>query len=219
MDFLAQLQVEPLVSNLLKTGGSSGIGLATAHLLSSRGAGVHILDRDAPPAGTVQDSPNSSEHGTRAYHPCELTSWSSLLDTFTTIGHVDIVVANAGVSQETDYFADTFTAAGTLAEPTYSVIDVNLKATLNVVKLALRAFRRQWAGQTAVEGGGSLVLTSSATAYSPELSLPVYSASKLAVRGKRHPALPYFIFQSTGTEVAAFTSAFLLTNYTTYVSE
>jgi NAD(P)-dependent dehydrogenase (short-subunit alcohol dehydrogenase family) len=91
------------------------------------------------------------------------------------------------VSQESDYFADTFTAAGTLAEPAYGVIDVNFKATVNVIKLALRAFRMQWGtGRMDSDGGGgggggSLVLTSSATAYAPEASLPVYSASKLAV--------------------------------------
>ncbi|KAL8692052.1 MAG: hypothetical protein Q9218_002838 [Villophora microphyllina] len=180
----------PLLSGkvAIVTGGSSGIGLATAHLLSSRGATVHILDRDEPPTGTVE---KSSKVGTLAFHHCELTSWSLLLNIFTNIGHVDIVIANAGVSEECNYFADEFTKAGGLAEPRYGVIDVNLKATLNVVKLALRAFRMQWSGRR--DGGGSLVLTSSATAYSPELSLPVYSATKLAqigiVRALR-PQLP-----------------------------
>ena len=102
---------------------------------------------------------------------------------------MDIVVANAGVSQEGDYFADTFTENGELAEPKYGVLDVNVKATLNVVKHALRAFRLQFGGKgkpgsdfnREEESGGSLVLTSSATAYSPEWSLPVYSAGKMAV--------------------------------------
>ena len=102
---------------------------------------------------------------------------------------MDIVVANAGVSQEGDYFADTFTEDGDLAEPKYAVFDVNVKATLNVVKLALRAFRVQFGERGVLNGevdgeeglGGSLVLTSSATAYSPEWSLPVYSAGKMAV--------------------------------------
>jgi NAD(P)-dependent dehydrogenase (short-subunit alcohol dehydrogenase family) len=173
------------------TGGSSGIGLATTQLLCSLGATVHILDRSPPPAEIIHQPPSTSPGprggGSIAYHPCELTSWSTLLAVFNAIGHVDIVVANAGVSQESDYFADTFTAAGTLAEPAYGVIDVNFKATVNVIKLALRAFRMQWGtGRMDSDGGGgggggSLVLTSSATAYAPEASLPVYSASKLAV--------------------------------------
>ncbi|KAL8737128.1 MAG: hypothetical protein Q9181_001999 [Wetmoreana brouardii] len=137
-------RVESLIPEI---GGSSGIGLATAHLLSSRGATVHILDRDEPSIKTLENYPKSSKNGTLTFHSCELTSWSLLLDIFTEIGHVDIVVANAGVSEECDYFADEFTGTGDLAEPAYSVIDVSLKATLNVVKLALRAFRMQWAGR------------------------------------------------------------------------
>ena len=164
------------------TGGSSGIRLATAQLLSSRGATVHILDRDAPRYETDQHNsfkPTKNEGLT--YHTCELTSWSLLLDAFTAIGQVDIVVAKTSVSQECDYFVDTFTETGKLAEPAYGVIQVNFKATLNVVKLALRVFCTQWAGRIDMDGG-SLVITTSATAYSPELSLPVYSISKLVVR-------------------------------------
>lgn len=136
---------------------------------------MHNLDRNPPPT----DSERKPRHGTITYHQCNITSWPSLLGIFTKIGHLDIVIANAGVSQECDYFADTFSADGELKEPAYDVLDVNLRAMLNVVKLTLRAFRSQWGGRQ--DGGGSLVLTSSATAYAPELSLPVYSASKLAV--------------------------------------
>lgn len=60
-------------------------------------------------------------------------------------------------------------------EPTYPVLEVNLKAVLNFVKLAWSKMRKQGTG-------GSIVLTTSATAYAPEQSLPVYAAGKLAVR-------------------------------------
>ena len=82
--------------------------------------------------------------------------------------------ANAGVSEETDYFQDTHDKDGLLQESRYGVIDVNYRAVLNVIKLSLSAMRRQGTG-------GSIVLTTSATAYAPEQSLPVYSATKLAV--------------------------------------
>ncbi|MCJ1249458.1 Short-chain dehydrogenase/reductase prx4 [Trapelia coarctata] len=87
-----------------------------------------------------------------------------------------MVFANAGVSEEMDYFEDTFDESGQLQEPRYAVVEVNLRAVLNVIKLSLRAMRKQTTG-------GSIVLTASATAYVPEQSLPVYSALKLALVG------------------------------------
>lgn len=116
----------------------------------------------------------STTKGSIAYTACNVADWASLRSAFHNIGHVDIAVANAGVSQECDYFADTFDDEGQLEEPGYNVLTVNYRAVLNFSKLALSAFRRQGPG-------GSLILVSSATAYSPEQSLPVYSATKLAV--------------------------------------
>lgn len=85
-----------------------------------------------------------------------------------------MVFANAGVSEETDYFADTFDDNGALEEPEYGVLGVNLRAVLNVIKLGWNRMRRD-------NVAGSIVVTTSATAYAPEQSLPVYSAAKLAV--------------------------------------
>ena len=79
-------------------------------------------------------------------------------------------------SAKSDYLVDGFTSEGALEEPKYQVLDVNLRAVLNFAKLSLSKFKRQ-------EPGSRLVLTSSATAYIPEQSLPVYSATKLALLG------------------------------------
>lgn len=147
-------------------GGCSGIGFAAAQILARKGATVHVLDLNPPPAG--------EEHDLIKYHFCDVANWISLRNIFTEVGHVDIAVANAGVSQECDYFADTFDAEGNLEEPKYNVVRVNYIAVLNFVKLALSAFRKQ-------KPGSSLVLTASATGYSPEQSLPVYSATKTGV--------------------------------------
>lgn len=92
------------------------------------------------------------------------------------MGKVDIAVANAGISEVENYFDDSFDEQGHLLEPSRAVIDVNLVGTLNFCKWAISYMRRQGTG-------GSVVIVSSATAYSPEHSLPVYSACKLAVRG------------------------------------
>lgn len=87
---------------------------------------------------------------------------------------VDILVTNAGISEEVNYFQDILDSEGKLVEPKYDVIEVNLRGTLNVIKVGLSLMRRN-------KVAGSIVITSSATAYSPEHSLPVYSATKLGV--------------------------------------
>lgn len=168
-------------------GGSSGIGLAAARIFASKGAQVHVLDVTpidlefdifANHGQTVDDDandlpalPSGSE---LTFHLCDVTDWVQLRDTFLAIGRVDIVVANAGVSQDPGYFEDITDASGLLTEPAHRVVDVNIRSVLNLTKLALRQFAKQ-------PPGGGIVITASATAYAPEQSLPVYSATKHAV--------------------------------------
>jgi NAD(P)-dependent dehydrogenase (short-subunit alcohol dehydrogenase family) len=92
------------------------------------------------------------------FHQCDVTSWKQLVSVFKKIPHVDIAVANAGVSEEVDYFADVLNEAGELVEPQYAVLEVNVRSTINFIKLALSKFAKQGRGR-------SLVITTSATAY------------------------------------------------------
>lgn len=168
-------------------GGASGIGLAAARIFASKGAKVHVLDRvpidwsfdifmipGQVDDGTREEKLGSVPHDAIEFHECDVTSWKQLTSVFKKIPHVDIAVANAGVSEEVNYFEDVFDEAGELLEPQYSVLEVNVRSTINFIKLALSKFSKQGPG-------GSLVITTSATAYSPEQSLPIYSATKLAV--------------------------------------
>ncbi|KAI4217472.1 MAG: hypothetical protein LQ351_000067 [Letrouitia transgressa] len=152
---------------VIVTGGANGIGFAAVEIFASRGATVYILDLSPP------DSPLPPR---THFLETNIASWPALLAAFKRAGHVDICVANAGVSEETNYFKDTFDANGDLEEPKYRVMDVNYRAVVNFVKIALSTLRRQG-------GGGSIVITTSATAYAPEHSLPVYSMGKLGLVG------------------------------------
>ncbi|KAL4904875.1 hypothetical protein BDW74DRAFT_178447 [Aspergillus multicolor] len=134
----------------LITGGSSGIGHAAALILLSKGATVHILDTNPPP----EPKPDKLN-----FHSCNITSRSSLLSIFTSIGAVDYVFANAGVSESTNYFVDTFDSNGGRKS----------RATMSLMSTYVAE--------------GSIVVTSSATAYAPEQSLPVYAAGKSALIG------------------------------------
>ena len=156
----------------LSIGAASGIGLATAELLASHGATVHSLDVSDP----RDTATNKADISKIQHRRCDVTSWSDMLAAFNDIGTVHFAIANAGVSQECDYFLDTYTPSGELEEPAYQVLQVNLRAVLNFVKISLSRFKKQGPG-------GRLVLISSATAYSPEQSLPVYSAGKMALIG------------------------------------
>ncbi|KAB8209384.1 insect type alcohol dehydrogenase ADH-like classical c SDR [Aspergillus parasiticus SU-1] len=177
------------------TGASSGIGQAAATIFAQKGASVLNLDVN-PPEGRP--------HERVEYRQCDVSDWDSLRSAFQNAGDIDIAVSNAGVSEETDYFADTFDpATGELLEPQYRVLDVNLRAVLNFAKLAISHFRRR-------KHAGSIVITSSATAYAPEQSLPVYSASKLAliglVRSLRSALLPENITVNAIAPAATITS-------------
>jgi len=103
-------------------------------------------------------------------------SWTDLSAAFKKAGKVDIAVANAGISENKNTFVDEFDEDGDLKEPTgsWTLVDVNLKGVISFTKLAMSYMKRQGTG-------GSIVITSSATAYAPEHSLPVYSACKLGV--------------------------------------
>lgn len=116
---------------------------------------------------------------------CNTTSWSDLKKAFQQAGHVDIAIANAGVSEEQAYFEDEFDDAGELVEPKFNVLDVNFRGVVLFFKLAVSYMRRQ-------KSGGSIVVTASATAYAPEQNLPVYSATKLGVMhlSPSSPSLP-----------------------------
>jgi len=141
------------------TGGASGIGLATARLLSSRGAAVAVLDLDsetvAPPL---------------AGFACDVTHDDSVRAAIAAVvaryGRLDVLVNNAGIG-----------AAGTVAdnpdEEWLRVLNLNVVGVARVTRAALPHLRRS--PSAAVVNTCSIA----ATAGLPQRAL--YSASKGAV--------------------------------------
>lgn len=167
------------------TGGASGIGLAAVRILAAKGAEVFVLDLTEPDINTIP-SPSEGEPvlpEKARFIQCDVTSWADLRKAFDKTvyeaGRIDIAISNAGVSEEHDYFTDQFDESGNLLEPEFEVIDVNFRAVVSFVKLAVSQMRKQ--RKAGDKKTGRIVVTSSATAYAPEHNLPVYSASKLAV--------------------------------------
>ncbi|MFI1964965.1 SDR family NAD(P)-dependent oxidoreductase [Streptomyces pathocidini] len=141
------------------TGGGSGIGLATARLLSARGARVAVLDLNP---GAV-DKPLLG-------YPADVTDDVSVRAAVAAaaedLGGIDILVNNAGIG-----------AAGTVEdnpdEEWHKVLDVNVLGMVRTTRAALPHLRRS--ERAAVVNTCSIA----ATAGLPQRA--VYSASKGAV--------------------------------------
>lgn len=150
------------------TGGTSGIGRATALLLAEQGAQVHVGDFRLP---AVPD-PDFARLGIRV-RACDVrreTDLRTLVDEAAdSAGRLDMMVNNAGIA---------------LVKPLVDVteadwdacIDTNLKGVFFGCQHAVRQMLRF--GQ-----GGAIVNTASNAGLLPRAHDPVYSISKLAVVG------------------------------------
>lgn len=98
------------------TGGNSGIGLATTHILLAQGANIVILD--------IADSPSEYVPSSAKYIQCNVADESAVTTAIESaasyLGHVDILVNCAGVMDSFALTADTTTAEWT------KVIGINL---------------------------------------------------------------------------------------------
>jgi 2-keto-3-deoxy-L-fuconate dehydrogenase len=149
------------------TGGSSGIGLATACLLAERGARFAILDRDPLPRDE-QHRARLTVFGADVARDDEVRA--AIAAAASALGGIDILVNNAGIG-----------AAGTVEanddDEWRRVLDVNVLGIVRTTRAALphlrTAARRR--GQAAIVNTCSIA----ATAGLPQRAL--YSASKGAV--------------------------------------
>ena len=143
----------------LVTGGASGIGLATARLLSARGARVAVLDR-------VPASRDESVYAIRADVANDDEVRAAVEDAANHLGGLDIVVNNAGIGSQG-------TVADNSSQEWRDVLEVNV---LGIVRVSREALSHLHASEHA-----SIVNMCSiaATAGLPDRAL--YSASKGAV--------------------------------------
>ncbi len=156
------------------TGGSSGIGLAVAKLLSGMGAHVAIFARDPEKLGKAR---TEIEHERRfpdqrfAAWVLDVTGNDEVIQTMKSIvndfGSPDVLVSNAGISYP-NYFdrlsADHFD----------EVIRTNLYGTRNVIAALLPHMKQR---------GGSIVIVSSLAGLLGIFGYTAYSASKFALVG------------------------------------
>ncbi len=142
------------------TGGGSGIGLATATLLSQRGAKVAVLDLNV-------DSVPEPLLGFKADVSDDASVRAAVTGAAEAMGGIDIVVNNAGIGAQG-------TVEGNSDEEWHRVFDVNVLGMVRTARAALPYLRRS--------EHGAIVNTCSIAAHAGLPQRALYSATKGAVQ-------------------------------------
>lgn len=149
----------------LVTGGSAGIGLATAHRFAAEGAQVYLTGRRQE----VVDAAAAGIDGDVTGIVGDVADLESLDALFATIadrsGRLDVLVANAGGGR--------LIGLGEITEEHYdTTFDVNVKGLVFTVQKALPLLHE----------GSSVVLLSSVAGIQGLPGMSVYAATKAAIR-------------------------------------
>jgi NAD(P)-dependent dehydrogenase (short-subunit alcohol dehydrogenase family) len=147
------------------TGGSTGIGLASAKRFVAEGAFVYISGRRQAELDAAVAEIGASVKGVQG----DIAKPEDLDRLFATVKAdgrgIDVLLANAGLGYLVPLGQIT-------SEQFDQVFDVNVKGTLFTVQKALPLMK----------AGGSIILTGSTTALMGTPAFSVYSASKAAIR-------------------------------------
>lgn len=149
----------------LITGGSTGIGLASAKRFAAEGARVFIAGRRQ---AELDKAVSAIGHGATAIR-CDVSNLADLDHLYARIktkaGQLDVVFANAGLG--------TVAPLGGISEADFDhMFGVNAKGALFTVQKALPLMR----------SGGSIILTGSTTGTMGTPAFSVYGATKAAIR-------------------------------------
>jgi NAD(P)-dependent dehydrogenase (short-subunit alcohol dehydrogenase family) len=149
----------------LITGGSTGIGLATAKLFHAEGAQVIVTGRSAESIAAAQKELGPGPVAI-ASDTSKLEDIASLIETVRKkFGRIDVLFANAGIAR--------FQPFGEIAESFFDEhFDINVKGLFFTVQTALPL----------IPSGGSVLLTASVVSKKGFAGSSVYAATKAAVR-------------------------------------
>src|SRR5579859_3156799 len=146
------------------TGGTTGIGLATAKLFVKAGAYVFITGRRQKELDEAVQAIGSNVTGVQG-DVAKLSDLDRLYEAVKTKGRIDIVFANAGVVE--------FAPLGNITEQHFDrLFNINVKGTLFTVQKALPL----------MNDGGSIILNGSVASVKGTPAFGVYGATKAALR-------------------------------------
>jgi len=154
----------------LVTGGSRGIGEATALLFAQAGADVVVASRKLPDLEVVADKIRGLGRKSLAVatHVGRMDQIQALVDNVVAeFGKIDILVNNAGTNPVMSSVLD-------LEERAWdSIMNLNLKGLFFVGQAVARVMKER--------GGGRIVNVASVDAFKPEYHVGAYSISKAGV--------------------------------------
>ena len=146
------------------TGGTTGIGVATAKWFVDEGAYVFITGRRRKELDEAVKAIGRSVAGVQG-DVSKLEDLDRLYETVKRKGKIDVLVANAGIGE--------FAALASLTEAHFDkLFDLNVKGTLFTVQKALPL----------MNDGGSIILIGSVASVKGTASFGTYGATKAAVR-------------------------------------
>ncbi len=147
------------------TGGTEGIGLATAHLFVKEGAYVFITGRRQKELDDAATAIGTNVMGVQG-DVAKLPDLDRLYDTVGKVkGRIDIIFANAGLGE--------FVPFGNVSEEHFDkLFNINVKGAFFTVQKGLPL----------LNDGGSIILTGSVASIKGTAAFGVYAASKAAIR-------------------------------------
>ncbi len=165
---LSQFSLEGKVA--LVTGGSRGIGEATAIGFAKAGADVVVASRNLPDLEKVADEVKDLGRKSLAVsaHVGRMEQIGSLVERVVSeFGKIDILVNNAGTSP-------VYTPALDLEERAWdAVMNLNLKGLFFLSQAVARVMKEQ--------GGGKIINVTSVDGFKPEVNIGAYAISKAGV--------------------------------------
>jgi short-subunit dehydrogenase len=154
---------------VIVTGASEGVGAAAARMFADAGANLMLVARSRKNLEAIADE--LRDKARIEIFPMDVSDGDSCVDLFKKtlfeFGRIDVLVNNAG-------FHARGNVESSSAEDLVRTIDVNLRAPIMLMRLALPHIRES--------GGGAIINVASLAGRTPVPGSAAYSASKFGLR-------------------------------------